>query len=34
MEWQELTRLTQGRRFAVERVRLIDAKVKVRVFCE
>ena len=29
MDWQELTRLTQGRRFVVERVRLADAGVAI-----
>jgi hypothetical protein len=29
MDWQELTRLTQGRPFVVERVRLVDADVAI-----
>jgi hypothetical protein len=29
MDWQELTRLTQGLRFVVERVRLVDANVAI-----
>jgi hypothetical protein len=29
MDWQELTRLTQGRQFVVERVRLVDASVAI-----
>src|SRR5215471_4557751 len=29
MDWQELTRLTQGLRFVVERVRLVDADVAI-----
>ena len=29
MDWQELTRLTQGRQFVVERVRLVDAGVAI-----
>ncbi|MDT0270212.1 DUF2089 domain-containing protein [Streptomyces sp. DSM 44915] len=29
MEWQELTELTQGRPFVVERVRLVDSEVAV-----
>ncbi|HXM58694.1 MAG TPA: DUF2089 domain-containing protein [Candidatus Dormibacteraeota bacterium] len=29
MDWQELTRLTQGQRFVVERVRLVDADVAI-----
>ena len=29
MDWQELTRLTQGRPFVVERVRLVDAGVAI-----
>jgi hypothetical protein len=29
MDWQELTRLTQGRRFVVERIRLVDADVAI-----
>jgi hypothetical protein len=29
IDWQELTRLTQGRPFVVERVRLVDASVAI-----